>query len=344
MAGYSKIPTLSAWKSDSSVVFAIRSSDPILSRIDALLDVYEKFSARRLVTLCDLYYCTEYWLKAFKQNRSMEGKRQPAVQRLFQRVELELSTSFQCEPKEVANQLQLTFGRDMTTNGLNVDLLYQKANYPSRTELQTYRIYFKGGDAYQWDWWDKSLNPPKRKLLESKYSYRPGAFVGSRDQQPCVDYGGFVLTLSREFYMGPHKQGKADEQNGFYNSSYVAGEPVKGAGTMLVQAGKIKRLRCDSGHYKPIDTNMLEVLQALQMFGVDCHGIMVEDFSGNYARKATEFLAARGDWDVLFGRGYGRVANRNYNELRSELIRDRQQELRTSAVSIIDNGYNATEE
>ncbi len=40
--------------------------------------------------------------------RSMEAKRQPAVQRLFQCVELELSLSFQCEPKEVANQLQLT--------------------------------------------------------------------------------------------------------------------------------------------------------------------------------------------------------------------------------------------
>ncbi len=344
MAGYSKIPKLSAWKSDSSVVFAIRSSDPILSRIDELLDIYEKQSARRWVTLCDLYFCTEYWLKAFRQNRSMEAKRQPAVQRLFQCIELELSLSFQCEPKEVANQLQLTFGRDMTTNGLKVDLLHQKASYPSRNELQTYRIYFKGGDAYQWDWWDKSFNPPKRKLLESKYSYRPGAFVGSPDQQPCIGYGGFVLTLSREFYMGPHKQGTADEQNGFYHSSYVAGEPVKGAGTMLVQAGKIKRIRSNSGHYKPVDTNMLEVLQALQMYGVDCHGIMVEDFNGKYPQKASDFLAARGDWDVLFGRGYGRVANRNYNELRSDWTRDRQQMSQSTSVTVIDGGYNASEE
>ncbi len=150
-------------------------------------------------------------------------------------------------------------------------------------------------------------------------------------------------TLSREFYMGPHKQGTADENNGFYHSSYVAVNPSK----VLEQCWfkpEDQTNSLHSGHYKPVDTNMLEVLQALQMYGVDCHGIMVEDFNGKYPQKASDFLqhVAIG----MFCSDVAMVESPIETSMRfeSDWTRDRQQMSQSTSVTVLDSGYNAAEE
>lgn len=336
MPTYTGIPTVSQWKSDSSVTFAIRRTDVVLSRIDNLMAEYFDRPSQRLVTLCDLYYSINFWLSSLRTNREMDKGREPAMQALFATVVRELCYSFECTVNVLPRELEFTFGRELTKNGLKTDMLGKKAHYATPAEMQIYRIWFKGGLAFQWDWWDKTLRRPRRVPLDSAVSYRPEAFVASEGQQPCVDYGGFVLTMSRVFYMAPHKPGTGGAEDGFYHSTYVAGENVMGAGTMLIKSGRIRRIRGNSGHYKPIDTNTLAVLQALRMYGVNIDSIEVENFLGTTSVKAPIFIKNKGDWRTL-------DKSREENEQVRKKLYDRKEDYRNpnryGFAEVVDTPY-----
>ena len=68
---------------------------------------------------------------------------------------------------------------------------------------------------------------------------------------------------------------------------------------MLIKDGKILRIRSDSGHYKPLDTNILSVLRALQMLGYRIYGITIEDYLGKTAVGAEYFISLNADWRKL---------------------------------------------
>lgn len=337
MVSYTNVPSVSRWKSDSSVTLAMRKSDVVLARIDHLMEKYHARPGQRMVTLADLFFSVQYWIKSVPANRNMEKGREPAMRALYAVLVRELCCAFECTANVLPRELELTFGRELTEKGVETDMQCKKANYASRAEVQTYRILFKGGLAYQWDWWDKTLNPPKRRPLESSYSYRPDAFVASEGQLPCVNYGGFVMTMSRVFYMAPHKQGNADKQDGFYHSTYVAGETVMGAGTMLVKDGRVRRIRSNSGHYKPIDTNMISVLQALKMLGVNLKKIKIENFKGKEVVDAPLFMQKNGNWNAFKASHTTNTQERKEGYFLKEHYRNPPD--LNQAVELVDHGY-----
>ena len=52
---------------------------------------------------------------------------------------------------------------------------------------------------------------------------------------------GYVLSMSRDFYMMQHITPKREEkETGQYHSSYFAGESVLCAGTLLISAGQVR--------------------------------------------------------------------------------------------------------
>ena len=331
------MPTLSKWQSDSSVAMATRKSDPVLSRIDFLVSAFHDapMSAARGVA-CDLYYCIDYWLKYVKTNRNMNKGREPAMRALYACTVEFLCSAFHCSVNVLPRELDMMFGRELSELGFKFDFEHGKAEYLEGKEIEKYKIWFKGGRAYQF------TRPPEkaaRRLLDSSRLHNPEAFVRREGQLPNADYGAFVLTMGRDFYMARHAPGEANQFNGFYHSSYVAGQTVMAAGSMLIRSGRIMRIRSDSGHYKPVDTNMLQVLRALRMVGMPIDDIVVEDFLGNGAVKAPAFWSANGDWNKL-------KDSRDKNlALRKDLqkYKEERRNPRTGAAEPANNGYEDRE-
>jgi hypothetical protein len=303
MKAYRTIPTLAQWRSDSSVTLGTRSSDVILSRIDALVAAFNERPREFQVIVCDLYFTIDYWLKYFKTNSKMEKGREPAMMVLFKVVVDYLCGMLNCRMWSLRHELETVFGRELTPLGLKMDLLEKRAQYLERAELEKYKIWFRGGMAYQWP-----IQPGQgaRQLVNSADVYNARAGAMNTSELPAVNYGSFVLSMERDFYMARHAPGSEDKFDGFYHSSYMAGKTVMAAGSMLIVGGRIERLRPNSGHYKPLDTNTLAVVQTLLMVGAPIHDLIVEDFLGKNPHKARDFLQAGGDWGKL---KQGRVKN-----------------------------------
>lgn len=296
---YDKLPSYSTWQSDSSVTFAIRKNDIVLHRIDKLLENYwiTKDTSKKFIFLNDLYFTLDYWLKSYKTNSRMEKGREPSIFALFARVVEELCKTFGCTVNGLPRELELMWGREMSTCGVSVDIIREQAEYLTRTEAAQYRVWFKGGKAYMLPWYNPSVAKPRLELAESKHAYVKEAQV--RNSQEATNYGFFVLTMSRDLYMAKHRQYDSNSgSKGFYHSSYVAGEPVQCSGTMLIERGVIKAVRINSGHYQPHMNNMRALVMALRMWGVPVNNVCFEDYQGNPINgtgKVTDVVNATND-------------------------------------------------
>jgi hypothetical protein len=298
MQAYTTIPTLAKWQSDSSVALAVRNSDTVLSRIDFLVSAFNgaPASAGRGI-VCDLYFSIDYWLKYVKTNRNMEKRREPAMMALYKCVVDFLCGLFNCPLNALPRELDMMFGRELSEGGFRTDFGDDKAQYLERKELDNYKLWFKGGLAYQWT---SQRGKSTRKPMSSASVHNAASFVTSaEDHAPNLNYGQFILTMGRDLYMARHTPGEEDKFNGFYHSSYVAGQAVMAAGSMLIESGRVRRIRSDSGHYRPVDTNMMSTLRALQMVGAPIHDVIIENFTGKKAVPAPEFWAANADWGKL---------------------------------------------
>lgn len=305
---YNDIPSLSTWKSDSSVRLAIRTNDVALTRVDELMDAFNRApdAGARIYIACDLFFTLDYWLKIFKSNQKMEKGREPAVMALYKVVVDKLGRAFGAylgaqggvvTPNNLPTVLEMFFGRTMGSHGSDLDLRQDCAQYLSRAEVRKYRLAFKDGKAYQFPWWD-----PKAKansaivLADSSHAYNSAVFGGGAR----VNWGGFAMSMGRDIYMALHHCTKDfGEQGNFYHSSYLGGEPVMCAGTMLIQNGVIRGVSTDSGHYRPDNTHVVNLLQALRMRGVNLASVQVQDFQAIFQGNGDAFLAANGNWAAM---------------------------------------------
>ncbi|HEX5420344.1 MAG TPA: hypothetical protein VFY39_10120, partial [Gammaproteobacteria bacterium] len=217
---YKSIPTLNQWRSDSSVTFAVRKQDIILDRIDKLIGLYRSKSAqgyKDLVIACDLYFTVDYWLKIYKTHPKMDKDRAPAVQALYESVVRTLCQQFQCPVNVLPRELELTFGRELSGPGINVDFQQCRAWYMTREEASQYKLRFKHGRAYQYPWWD----PSQTQAFVLAESSRAAAPMHPGDD-PRTKYGFFTMSMSRDIYMTKHRIGDVRATDGIYHSSYLA--------------------------------------------------------------------------------------------------------------------------
>lgn len=296
---YASIPSKKQWLHDSSVTLAVRTHDTVLNQIDTLLELYDerRHAPSSSAIACDLFFTLDYWLKVYRSNATkMEKRRAPAVQALYECVATELCSIFNCTINVLPRELELMFGRELSDDGVAVDILESrgwKAFYAERSEMPLFKLYFKNGRAYQYRWWTKP--PGARVLAESSRAYSPNAGV---KKDVGDNYGFFVMSMGRDIYMMRHGQ-IGDSLYRIFHSSYLGGGTVMAAGSMLIERGEIKRIRSDSGHYKPTPSNMIALLQALNMVGVNLSQIVMENFSGAPVGKAPEFFKQNAKWDLL---------------------------------------------
>ncbi len=276
-----KLPSSFTWHRDSSVAFAFRKDDIILDRMDKLLDHYwaTRDESKKFIFLCDLFFTADYWLKIYKTRGSMEKGRQPAVYALFVCAAELLCVAFKCTINGLPRELELMWGRELSAQGVWVDQVHDLAQYLDSTEVARYRLWFKGGKAYQLPWWNPAAEQ-EPQLADSMHAYDPGAMATNDSCLPAPDYGFFVLTMSRDLYMAKHHATDGKRGSGFYHSSYVGGSPVQCSGTMLIKMGRITNIRFNSGLYKPQLNNYRALIMALRMWAVPVNAIKFESFNG----------------------------------------------------------------
>jgi hypothetical protein len=306
---YSAVPTAAKFQKDSSITFAIRGDDRILKHIDWLLERYaersggknESWSLRRVI-LADLFMTCNFWIKSYHQgNTRMKKERYPAVLALFESVVSALTMLLQCTRAQLPGILEEMFGRDMHKHGIEVDYDSKRAKYLSEAERHIYRVRFRAGLAYQYNWWVQGAHSTHLLLAESKRAYTAIRKKGNDNTVVEVfpGWGCFVMTLEREIYMAKPDVGAVGSKAGIFHSSFTGGDIVTMAGTMLIENGIVKGIRTDSGHYTPTNTNMSMLLQALAMYGVDLCRIRMYHWDGTELGKAMDFLKSNLSWEAF---------------------------------------------
>ena len=271
------IPSLVDWFRDSGGSASKREADIILKRIDDLVDIFNRQieAFDKVYTAADLYFTTNYWLKLVDQgNRTVNKSREPAVFALFKAAVDALCKSYGVSVNNLPNLLEAVFGRELGGHGQKLDRDKGLANYLSRADAAKYRIRFsRNGLAVQNPWWNKHWWESSKPVLAESSRAKPNP---PDMMQP--DYGGFAMSMSRELYMAPHLCTAETQRKKmhFYHSSYLAGNAVMCTGTMLIRRGRILGIRNDSGHYRPTADHVVNVLEALKMFGVPLDIIYVE--------------------------------------------------------------------
>ncbi len=296
-------PTKSQFQSATSVTFAYRKDDRILSHLDWLLEIFEKQEklsdrSKILVILCDLFLTCNFWIKSFhEKNPRLKKERYQGVLALMDAVvkRIMVMENFRT-PMAVARWLEETYGRDMDVTGIETDVFEQKARYMQARELELYRIRFRAGLAYQSRWYDGS-GSKDLVIAESSRAFNPE--VVRKDADASQNYGGFIMTPERVLYMAEHSVGKHNKKDGIFHSSYNHGNLVMMAGTMLIVRGRIRAIRPDSGHYRPTEMNMALMLQGLKMYGVDLRKINLFSFKGDPIATADQFLRQQLSWPAL---------------------------------------------
>ena len=116
----------------------------------------------------------------------------------------------------------------------------------------------------------------KWELVPADSSRSPGLKDGPAKETVFTNnLCGYSMSMDRRIYIGPHRAGFDGPYSNFYHSSYLAGQTVLCAGEMKMKNGIITEVTNDSGHYQPSLTHLVNVLEALRMYGVDVSNIDV---------------------------------------------------------------------
>ncbi|MFN7934368.1 MAG: hypothetical protein U0R19_13645 [Bryobacteraceae bacterium] len=298
---YTSVPSARQFQSDSSVAFAVRKSDIILTHIDWLLSKLETTPEKSTVILCDLFMTCNFWIKSYHdRNPTLDRGRYPVILALFESVVNALAAAWSCGQMKVAQTLREIYGRDMHEHGFTVDLTSGRAQYFSPLEAAQYRARFKGGLVYQYQWWENKASH-KLVLADSYRCYtevqRKGTDGTMTTNSPgfCI----FAMDIERVLYLGKADVGGVGSYSGTFHSSFNSGGLLTMAGTIYIMNGKIEAIRADSGHYKPNEQNMAFFLQALAMYGVNVENIILYSWDGQSMGFALNFLKSKMSWPAF---------------------------------------------
>jgi hypothetical protein len=285
--------------------------DALLRHIDDYLRTYwmKTDTWERVSILGELYFLTDCWLKTVQHGQSHAGAslrspaapsgwlktvqqgprhaifsaRQPVVLKLFRSVVDALCFLLDCKVNYLPQRIEETWGRMLTPHGYNLDNLLTTpgaipttTEYLSSTEREKYRLAFRDGKAFQKTWWDPPIRWVPADSARVHWHYGPKV---PDTTPPMFDRGfaGFALSMGREFYMATHYGGFEDPRArlNFYHSAYLSGDAVLCTGSMLIDNGEVKAIKNDSGHYKPRLEHLVNIVQALGMYGIAPYKVKV---------------------------------------------------------------------
>jgi hypothetical protein len=119
---------------------------------------------------------------------------------------------------------------------------------------------------------DQASRPDYRVTFQNGVAQYHGDLFTTFDMRTVFSGPGFgiwVMSPSGEMYAGPHLYG------GFHHSSFLAGAPVRSAGEIRANRGKIEFISAKSGHYMPTAEHLAWTLETLCAQQVDLSGTRV---------------------------------------------------------------------
>jgi hypothetical protein len=140
---------------------------------------------------------------------------------------------------------------------------------------------------------DQVSRPDYRVTFQNGLAHYRGDPLTTFDMRTVFSGPGFgvwVMSPSGEMYAGPHMHG------GFHHASFLAGAPVRSAGEIRANCGRIEFLSARSGHYMPTAEHLAWTVEMLGSQQVDLSGTRVAVWprSGGDGRmrlvSAQEFL------------------------------------------------------
>lgn len=256
---YQNIPALQHWTKDRAGLASNKSQpDRVLERIDDLVKSYgrTKNSAKHSYLLGELYFSTKYWIRNVKPALTQKQQAAP-VHALFDCVERRLARLFKCDLRMVGAKLQKYYCCCENAHGIFCDEYDIPHSFDVRGETEKFKLYFVNGLAMWNRWWEQSTGG---LVPVDTAEARKRATFGTSSLRP--DAAFFVMNRYRDMYAAPHFSQNADYP--MYHSSIPKGQAVQFAGTIVIKGGQIKEIRNDSGHYKPGNDYMLNVLEHLK--------------------------------------------------------------------------------
>lgn len=258
-----------------------------LSR-DAGIDIESFWTIQYLLYLSDASsypYILEHCL--VKEPNGYRVPKDPRFHQLTQLLALKFGSESLIVHKESSAQLVplyslYTLEREDEKHRYGLDLQKERERYDEyllADENWAWRHRF-------WEWLDQEGNGSK--IPEVIYLSE-----NEREQYLCEIIDGKVILppflkpdLDEELLFVMDKEGKLfigkkDRGDisgiGFFHSSLVGGEPVIGAGMIVLdESGAIQKITDHSGHYRPSDQQIFQTLTILEEQGVDLSNISLE--------------------------------------------------------------------
>ena len=311
MPRYADIPTAQKFEDDSSVFFALRSSDKTIGQIDRLLADYQGASVTDKVDiLYYLYLATKFWRKnigAALKNTLPTGltdpgntlpstgkvsgseKRGDAVSALNAIVEEKLLKNFRIHDiSALPDELAETYG--CTNHEIANDQLWMR-KYGADPAVTTvfltddgmrrrYKLRFRSGLAYRW----KDASDTSSGYVKFDTNDNTEAEI---DDKLCH----FAMDRRGRIYIGFNKRAEW-----FKHSSLLGGEDALAAGRMKVDQGKVSFVANDSGHYQPEARHMVNLLQRLSIYGADLTNMTIQRMSDKARFPAVDVLNKISAW------------------------------------------------
>jgi len=311
---YTDIPKDNQWQQDTQPGLTPRANDRILRSIDELISEANKTKDKAVITYLktQLFFATDTWLRLEKEgDENVDPARYPPVYALFKYVVEELCKLWNVTVNVLPQKIEEKFGKEISKYGRDKDkeLTYDpkkplpKVKYLTRLEAKKYELVFlEDQRAYQYTWWDPE-KMEKWELILADSSRSPGLKDGPAKEPVFLnDLCGYSMSMDRRFYVGPHRAGFDGPYSNFYHSSYLAGQTVLCAGEIKIKNGFITEVTDDSGHYQPSLTHLVNVLEALRMYGVDVSNIDVGWLVKTKPRAVT--ATVKGKRDPMFEKVY----------------------------------------
>jgi hypothetical protein len=323
---YASLPSPMQWKQDSRATPGfddpLRMTDPgrpkdmVLTQIDHLLEALLEVetTAQAQYILGEIFFATMFWNNNHKRMPSMDSNRRPAIMRLMLYAGQTLASCFGCHQREVATKLAYVYGHEMTDHGIRAD---NKAAYLDRAAVEMFRVIFDGGIAWRFDCLQARTAPDLGKkpvVLDTRDYEKLQASISSTKDTRVLDAAkaGYVMTMSREFYVGPFTNLKSQlKKFPAFHSYFTAGRSVQCSGMIQIIDGAVREIDNWSGHYTPVDTALVKTLEQLRAVGMKPGNITVtgvkKEMNFNPVRivprhfevNGADFLRLNGNWEAL---------------------------------------------
>jgi len=291
---YTELPSLEKWKADTQDGrVGGWANEPMMRTIDELIQGLKAAkNEAKLYLLGQLFFATTAWVNNYKMSKKTVMVDQhlsdrKAVLSMNLYAGKELARLLKCGLGNLASRLQRIYGVEMSPHGVSTDKARVQRRYLPAAQRKIRRVFFQAQRAYLFY---QDAFHPLNKLTGKGY--------------------GCVLSMSNALYCG-----MLGSRALSYHSFFMGGRPVRCAGDMWFNQGRITKITNGSGHYKPVDTAVVKLLNYLRMHGigpstitvetfafVDKDGEIVADTVNSSEVQGDVFLRDNGNWNAILKR------------------------------------------